>query len=83
MSAVSNITIVAIADRNQAIENPVGDNILTFANYDEAMSWSKWLLQFQAAGTRIRVWNYNGNSGYWEYVGGVPSFYVIPNTNWP
>lgn len=80
MSAVSNITYVCVLDQSAAaaIES---FGLTPFSNYDEAMSFAKWLsLSIPVPGAQaVYVWNYNGGSGLWS--NGV--FTSRANANWP
>lgn len=80
MSAVSNLTYVWIRDTSVASDSPVGDSVTIFSNYNEAMSWGKWIsVSFIGSTGSVEVWNYNGNSGSWRSGAFTPK----ANTNWP
>ena len=79
MSAVSNLTYVLIVDADGGVLPQYGSGFLTFANYNEAMSYCRWQSLDLGTPTLLYVWNYNGQSGNWR--NGV--FLGIPNINWP
>lgn len=80
MSAVSNLTYVTCRDTVPGSPE-YGNDSVAFSNYNEAMSFAKWVsVHLSYAGeTSVFVWNYNGISGFW-YQG---SWSEIPNSNWP
>lgn len=80
MSA-SNRTFLYIQDKDPSLAYPIGDSPVDFADYEEAMSYAKWMsiLYISSAGGRIIVWNYNGGSGTWTSGVWAPQ----PNNNWP
>ena len=78
MSAVSGITYVYVRDGSTTTPEPNGDTAIQFANYNEAMSWAKWISGYVGTGV-LFIWNYNGGSGYWIN----NSFTAVANNNWP
>jgi len=81
MSAISNITYVMLFDsvNGAGLENA---SPVPFANYNEAMSYAKWL-SVETFTTHpdyiVFVWNYNGGSGKWRNT----LFTPLVNSNWP
>lgn len=80
MSAIGGLTYVYILDIDTATNIPAGDTQYVFANYNEAMSFCKFITS-TFTGTRAYavVWNYYGGSGSWN--NGL--FTSYPNQNWP
>jgi hypothetical protein len=79
---IGGLTYVYIIDRSTDAVSPVSDVIQVFADYNEAMSYSKWLVTYflDNPGSYVTVWNWNGGSGRWD---GTAPFLPIPNSNYP
>lgn len=77
MSAVSNLTYVVLIDKD-SVDPQLGNSQIVFNNYDEAMSYTKWVSVLYTNVFPL-VWNYNGGSGYWSN----GTWYPRANTNWP
>lgn len=79
MSAVSNLTSVYLSDTDTSTAPHESSFCMQYANYDEAMSYCKWLSLNLNSTIYLFIWNYNGGSGFWN--GGV--FTPRTNQNWP
>jgi hypothetical protein len=79
---IGGLTDLWIADSDPSGSRPSGDSIWSFADYNEAMSYSKWLVTYflDNPGSYVTVWNWNGGSGRWD---GTAPFLPIPNSNYP
>ena len=78
---IGGLTYVLIVDSSNELNYPTGDTIQVFADYNEAMSWAKFI-DINAIGTNkgeIWVWNWNGGSGRWLNNVFTPE----TNTNYP
>jgi len=63
---IGGLTYVYIIGFDPAAGAPTGDSIWQFADYNEAMSFAKWLeIKTTSRQGDIKVWNWNGGSGYW------------------
>jgi len=77
---IGGLTYVYLQDRAETF-SPTADSIWSFADYNEAMSFAKFM-DTNMIGTdegRIYVWNWHGGSGKWNN----NSFSALNNTNYP
>ena len=77
---IGGLTYVKVMDRNQTQQPPNGDTLISFADYNEAMSYAKWLdvVFYGTDAVWVSVWNWYGNSGYWDN----GTFYDASNQNY-
>ena len=79
MSAFSNITYVWLSDQAD-VDPQLGNSLIAFSNYDEAMNFAKWANYYSYSGQNVvYVWNINGGSGRWK----AGAFTSLPNQIWP
>jgi len=74
--AVSNLTYVYLQDVGE-LGNEKDSSPIAFSNYNEAMSFGKWVSFAQLV--NVTIWNYNGGSGSWQNA----VWYPRDNANWP
>jgi hypothetical protein len=78
---IGGLTYIWIADSDPSGSRPSGDSIWSFADFNEAMSYAKWI-DFYAMNTgqgTVWVWNWNGGSGSWNNA----VFTGFENKNYP
>jgi len=78
---IGGLTYVAIFDRQTEQAFPVSDLLISFADYNEAMSYAQWI-DVKVIGTsqgEVWVWNWNGGSGRWLN----NAFTPFSNNNYP
>ena len=79
---IGGLTYIYFIDNIEESGRPSTDVMISFVDYNEAMSYAKWVdvgafNGYNAA--RIYVWNWNGGSGYWEN----NVFNATENNNYP
>ena len=77
---IGGLTYIYVIDRGEGVPQPTSDVMQSFADYNEAMSYAKWIGSTQlGTNAYVTVWNWNGGSGYWLDT----TFSPTANTNYP